>query len=54
MIHGFSKTCLYQIHLVDKTEHFGGRAVLVKSTDDVRIGDNVGLEFAGLDIEDED
>ena len=45
---------MHQIHLVDETEHFGSRAVLVESTDDVRVGDNVGLELAGLDVEDED
>jgi hypothetical protein len=45
---------LYQVHLVDKTEDLGGRTTLVKGTNDIRVGDDVGLELARLNIEDED
>nr|GFD56091.1 hypothetical protein [Tanacetum cinerariifolium] len=45
---------LDRVHLVDEAEDLGGGTALVEGTDDVRVGDDVGLEFAGLDIEDED
>lgn len=53
VIHSFAKTCLHQVHLVDKTEDLCSRTALVESTYNVRVGDNVGLKFARLNVEDE-
>lgn len=39
---------------MNETEDLGGRTVLMEGTDDVRVRDDVGLELAGLDVEDED
>lgn len=54
MIHGFSKTRLYQIHLVNETEDLGSGTAFVEGADYVRVRDNVGLELARLNVEDED
>jgi hypothetical protein len=45
---------LHEIHLVYKAEDFGAGAAFVEGADDVGVGDDVGGELPGLDIEDED
>lgn len=39
---------------MDQHEDFGGGRALFQRADDVAVGDDVGLEFARFDVEDED
>lgn len=39
---------------MDKDEDFGGGRAFGEGADDVGVGDDVGLEFAGFNVEDED
>ena len=54
VVHCFTKTGLDKVHLVDETKDLCAGAALVESTDDIRVGYDIGLELAGFDIEDED
>jgi hypothetical protein len=52
--HGLAKPCLYEIHLVYKTEDLGSGTAFVQGADNVGVGDDVGRELARFDIEDKD
>jgi len=52
--HGLAQAALHEVHFVDEAEDFGGGGAFVEGPYDVGVGDYVGGEFAGFDVEDED
>lgn len=49
-----AQAALHEVHFVDEAEDFGGGGAFVEGPYDVGVGDYVGGEFAGFDVEDED